>query len=135
MSNKTSNNGENEAEHVEQITRTPSNVSQRSKDPKRVAAGKKLAEKNRQMREEYAKYKAAEASTTAETSTTENSEWFPKLSFTNAISLVGIGLTVFNLFLKSKDKPPSNRTRLSPIREDRESQCEPTSKVPRFGMQ
>ena len=46
-----SNNGENEAEHVEQITRTPSNVSQRSKDPKRVAAGKKLAEKNRQMRE------------------------------------------------------------------------------------
>ena len=99
------------------------------------------------MREEHAKYKAAEASTTekaaqaAETPTTENSEWFPKLSFTNVMSLVGIGLTVFNLFMISKDKLPSNLMRLDSIREDRESQCEPTreptrvpSKVPTFGM-
>ena len=141
-----SNNGENEAEHVEQITRTPSNVSQRPKDPKRVASGKKLAEKNRLTREEHAKYKAAEAAEastteTAEASTTENSEWLPKLSLTNVISLVGIGLTVFNLFMRSKDKPSLNSVRLDPIQEDRESQCEPTgvpsrvpTRAPSFGM-
>ena len=49
------------AEQVEQITKTPSNVSKKEKDPKRVAAEKKLAESNRRMREEYARYKAAEA--------------------------------------------------------------------------
>ena len=107
-----SNNGENEAERVEQITGTPSNVQQKIKDPKKVAAGKKLAEKNIQMREEHARYKAAQevqAAQATEASTTENSdgnsdgnsEWFPKLSFTNVISLVGIGLTVFNLYNSS----------------------------------
>ena len=62
------------SEH-EQITKTPSNVPKREKDPKRVAAGKKLAENNKRMREEYAKYKALEAQRAAEsppeTSTTE----------------------------------------------------------------
>ena len=47
-------------EQVEQITKEPSAAPQREKDPKRVAAGKKLAEKNKQMREEHAKYKAME---------------------------------------------------------------------------
>ena len=32
-------------EQVEQITRTPSNVPKREKDPKRVAAGKKTGRK------------------------------------------------------------------------------------------
>ena len=147
-----SNNGENEAERVEQITRTPSNVQQKIKDPKKVAAGKKLAEKNRQMREEHARYKAAQeaqAAQASETSTTENSdgnsEWFPKLSFTSVISLAGIGLTVFNLYnssMRSKDKPQSNSVHLSPVRINYKSQCEPQhesrnepiSKVPKYGM-
>ena len=51
-------------EQVEQITKVPSNASsvpKREKDPKRVAAGKKLAENNKRMREEHARFKALEA--------------------------------------------------------------------------
>ena len=112
-----SNNAENVAERVEQITKTPSNVPEREKDPKRVAAGKKLAESNKRMREEHARYKAAEAAQPGETQATSetepttigSSEWFPELSFTNVISLVGIGLTVFNLFVGLKDsRAPNN---------------------------
>ena len=60
-----SNNAVSNAEH-EQITKTPSNVLKREKDPKRVAAGKKLAENNKRMREEYVKYKALETQRTSE---------------------------------------------------------------------
>ena len=90
----------------EQITKTPSNIPKREKDPKRVAAGKKLAENNKRMREEYAKYKALEAQREAEApveTETGGSEWLPKLSLTNVISLVGIGLTVYNIFMRSRD--------------------------------
>ena len=53
-------------EQVEQITKAPSNIPKREKDPKRVAAGKKLAESNKRMREEYARYKALEVQKTSE---------------------------------------------------------------------
>ena len=49
------------AEGVEQITKVPNITPIREKDPKRVAAGKKLAESNKRMREEHARYKAEEA--------------------------------------------------------------------------
>ena len=48
------------SDNVEQITKTPSDTQKREKDPKRVAAGKKLAESNKRMREEHARYKALE---------------------------------------------------------------------------
>ena len=48
------------SDNTEQITREPSVAPKREKDPKRVAAGKKLAESNKIMREEHAKYKASE---------------------------------------------------------------------------
>ena len=41
-----SDNAEHNAELVEQITKAPSNVTKKEEDPKRVTAGKKLAEKN-----------------------------------------------------------------------------------------
>ena len=103
----------------EQITKTPSNVIKKEKDPKRVAAGKKLAESNKRMREEHARYKALEAqrvseappeTTEPETETEGNAsgEWLPKLSLTNVISLVGIGLTVYNIFMRSRENQPTN---------------------------
>ena len=96
----------------EQITKTPSNIPKREKDPKRVAAGKKLAENNKRMREEYAKYKAFEAQKVTETpepkTETNSDEWIPKLSLTNVISLIGIGLTVYNIYVRSKDNQPTN---------------------------
>ena len=134
------------AEQVEQITKELSNIPKKEKDPKRVAAGKKLAEKNKQMREEYARYKAAEAQraseapadtpeTTGPETETEGSGWLPKLSLTNVISLVGIGLTVYNIFMRSREKQPT----IDKSNKDLESWREPvhttlTSKAPSFGM-
>ena len=63
----------NNDENVEQITKTPRNVPKREKDPKRVAAGKKLAESNRRMREEHARYKAAQAEKEAQAAETSTS--------------------------------------------------------------
>ena len=106
-----SDNAEHNAEQVEQITKAPSNVPKKEKDPKRVAAGKKLAEKNKLMREEHARLKASEAQRATEATEPETetggSEWLPKLSLTNVISLVGIGLTVYNIFMKPREKQPT----------------------------
>ena len=103
-----SDNAEHDDEQVEQITKAPSNVPKKEKDPKRVAAGKKLAEKNKQMKEEYARLKASEAQRATESLHEEslpetNSEWLSKLSFTNVISLIGIGLAVYNIYMRSRD--------------------------------
>ena len=92
---------------AEQITKEPSITPKREKDPKRVAAGKKLAENNKLMREEHARYKASEARRVVEASPetikyeTETSDGLlSQLSLTNVISLVGIGLTVYTIFFK-----------------------------------
>ena len=110
-----SDNAEHNAEQqVEQITKAPSNVAKKEKDPKRVAAGKKLAEKNKQMREEYAKYKALEGRASeaqAAEPETNDSEWLSKLSLTNVISLVGIGLAVYNIYMRSKDTNTNEKHR------------------------
>ena len=82
-----SDNAMSNAVH-EQITKTPSNIPKREKDPKRVAAGKKLAENNKRMREEYAKYKALDAQRPSEPepeTETNSDEWLPKLTLTNVI--------------------------------------------------
>ena len=95
---------------VEQITKVPSIAPKREKDPKRVVAGKKLAESNKQMREEHARYKASEEErraleaqrvSDAPQETTETSgDLLSQLTLTNVISLVGIGLTVYAIFFK-----------------------------------
>ena len=109
-----SDNAEHNAEQVEQITKAPSNVAKKEKDPKRVAAGKKLAEKNKQVKEEYARLKASEAQRATESLHEENlpetndCEWLSKLSFTNVISLIGIGLAVYNIYMRSKDNKQHN---------------------------
>ena len=98
-------------EQVEQITKEPSEAPKREKDPKRVAAGKKLAEKNKQMREEHARYKASEEERRASDSLqketepeteTGGSDLLSQLSLTNVISLVGIGLTVYTIFFSNR---------------------------------
>ena len=106
-------------EQVEQITQVPSAAPTREKDPKRVAAGKKLAEKNKQMREEHAKYKAMEAednermreenaqykAAEEETSNSSLSDGFlSQLTFGNVLSLLGVGLSIYALFFKGETK-------------------------------
>ena len=145
---------------VEQITREPSAAPIREKDPKRVAAGKALAEKNKQMREEHAKYKAIEAESNKQMrkeneayKATEEERlqvgdsdpsggFLSELTFANILSLVGVGLTIYALFFKREAKPQV--TWKEPVETTFERQEEKTRKAgskavetknrPKFGM-
>ena len=99
------------SEEVEQITKTPvENVKTKEKDPKKVAAGKKLAEYNKRAKEalkEKMKREAEKEEERDEQSKDLEVGWIPEISFTTAISLVGIGLTALNMFMSyRKDDPP-----------------------------
>ena len=113
------------SEDVEQITKTPieSNVKTKEKDPKKVAAGKRLAEYNRRAKDalkEKMKREAEKATEPEERDTGESQNsktlttegWIPEISFTTAISLVGIGLAAINMFVIYRkdtevDPPPA----------------------------
>ena len=128
------------SEDVEQITKTPveSNVKTKEKDPKKVAAGKKLAEYNKRAKEalkEKMKRDAEKATEPEERETGESQNsktftaegWIPEISFTTAISLVGIGLTAINMFMSYR----KDTKVISPS-----SSSSPGSKipVPKMGM-
>ena len=95
------------SDDVEQITKTPieSNVKTKEKDPKKVAAGKKLAEYNKRAKEalkEKMKREAEKEEESKDLTAEQGSRmegWIPEISFTTAISLVGIGLTAINIFM------------------------------------
>ena len=107
------------SEDVEQITKTPieSNVKTKDKDPKKVAAGKKLAEYNRRAKEALKEKmkRDAEKATEPEERDEQSKDltsvgWIPEISFTTAISLVGIVLTAVNMIVSyrkdTKVDPP-----------------------------
>ena len=137
-------------EDVEQITKPPieSNVKTKEKDPKKVAAGKKLAEYNRKAKEalkEKMKRDAEKATEPEERD--ENSKdltaegWIPEISFTTAISIVGIGLTAINLFMSYRkdtkvdppltEPPTYDRQGVQPVIERPQQSKIP---VPKMGM-
>ena len=109
------------SEDVEQITKAPveSNVKTKEKDPKKVAAGKRLAEYNKRAKEALKEKKRREAEKEEESKDLTAVGWIPEISFTTAISLVGISLTAINLFMSyrkdTKVEPPL--TEPPPIRE------------------
>ena len=141
------------SDDVEEITKTPVNETKvKEKDPKKVAAGKKLAEYNKRAKEALKEKMKREAEKIPEEDREQGSHsresWIPEISFTTAISLVGIGLTAINMFMSYKkdtkvDPPPrlpeSNRD-LSLDRTLREiaSRVEPSKPakipVPKMGM-
>ena len=142
------------SEDVEQITKTPveSNVKTKEKDPKKVAARKKLAEYNRRAKEALKEKmkrdaeKATEPEERDEQSKTltaaklESAEgWIPEISFTTAISLVGIGLTAINMLMSYRKgtkvdplltEPPPIREPCSAIERPQQSKIP----VPKMGM-
>ena len=140
-------------EQVEQITKVPSVAPIREKDPKRVAAGKKLAENNKRMREEHAQYKALEAESNKrmreenekykaseeerlqvdETNETSLSDGFlSQLTLGKVLSLLGVGLSIYALFFKGETK--ANDTWRGPIETIFPSPEEGTKQRQRFGM-
>ena len=120
-----------EVSDVEQITKTPITESKvKEKDPKKVAAGKKLAEYNRKSKEALKEKMKREAEKEEERETGERQSkaleggWIPEISFTTAISLVGIGLTAINMFMSyKKDK------KVDPPRVRLPEPCEPSPPI------
>ena len=95
------------ATQEEQITKPAPKVKpQREKDPKKVAAGKKLAEKNRQAKaalEREIKREIAEKEKENENS----AGWLPDMSFRAVLSLVGVAFTAFELYQRFRPKVSS----------------------------
>ena len=108
------------SDDVEQITKDPveSNVKTKEKDPKKVAAGKRLAEYNKRAKEALKEKKRLEAEKEERDEQGKNltaEGWIPEISFATAISLVGFGLAAINLFMSyRKDDPPQVRLPESP---------------------
>ena len=93
----------------EQITKPAPKVKpQREKDPKKVAAGKKLAEKNRQAKaalERELKREIAEREQENENS----AGWLPEMSFQTVLSLVGVAFTAVELYQRFRPKSSSGK--------------------------
>ena len=91
------------ATQEEQITKpAPKAKPQREKDPKKVAAGKKLAEKNRQAKA------ALEREIAEREKENENSPgWLPEMSLQTVLSIVGIVFTAIELYQRFRQKDSS----------------------------
>ena len=129
------------SEDVEQITKAPieSNVKTKEKDPKKVAAGKRLAEYNKRAKEALKEKMKRDAEKEEERETGERHSndleggWIPEISFATAISLVGFGLTAINLFMSyRKDDTPKVRLPESPPAIDRPQPSK--IPIPKMGM-
>ena len=102
-----------ENQKEEQITVEPEQKVEKIKDPKKVAAGKRLAE--------YHKKAKAALKESKETKDDYSSSWFPDISFGTAVGIVGIGLTAADLYFRFK-KPTTpekkNKPNLETIKEE-----------------
>ena len=111
------------AQEEEQITKPAPKVKpQKEKDPKKVAAGKKLAEKNRQAKaalEREIKREMAEKEKENENS----AGWLPEMSFQTVLSLVGVAFTAFELYQRFRPKSSSGSAQntISPQTEPKQS--------------
>ena len=97
------------ATQEEQITKpTPKGKPQREKDPKKVAAGKKLAEKNRQAKAALDREVKREREIAEREKENENSAgWLPEMSFQTVLSIVGIVFTAIELYQRFRQKDSS----------------------------
>ena len=119
----TVNENQKLATQEEQITKPAPKVKpQKEKDPKKVAAGKKLAEKNRQAKaalEREIKREMAEKEKENENS----AGWLPEMSFQTVLSLVGVVFTAFELYQRFRPKSSSGSAQspISPREEPKQS--------------
>ena len=110
----TVNKNQKLAAQEEQITKPAPKVKpQKEKDPKKVAAGKKLAEKSRQAKallEREIKREIAEKEKENENS----AGWLPEMSFQNVLSIVGVAFSAFEMYKRFRPKSSSGSAQ-SPI--------------------
>ena len=119
----------------EQITKPAPKVKpQREKDPKKVAAGKKLAEKNRKAKAALEREVKREHEIAEKEKENENSAgWLPEMSFQTVLSIVGVAFTAFELYQRFRPKSSSGSAQslISPREEPKHSEA--TSKTLRNG--
>ena len=119
----TVNENQKLATQEEQITKPAPKVKpQREKDPKKVAAGKKLAEKNRQAKaalERELKREIAEK----EQGNENSAGWLPEMSFQTVLSIVGVAFPAFELYqrFRTKSSSGSAQSPISPREEPKHS--------------
>ena len=147
---ETVNENQKLAAQEEQITKPAPKVKpQREKDPKKVAAGKKLAEKNRKAKAALERELKREREIAEKEKENENSAgWLPEMSFQTVLTIVGIAFTAFELYQRFPPKASSegrintehNSTQntISPREEPKHSGAErgeaPTSETPRSAV-
>ena len=106
---ETVNENQKLATQEEQITKPAPKVKpQKEKDPKKVAAGKKLAEKNRQAKaalEREIKREIAEKEKENENS----AGWLPEMSFQTVLTIVGVAFSAFEMYKRFHPKASSPR--------------------------
>ena len=117
----TVNENQKLAAQEEQITKPAPKVKpQKEKDPKKVAAGKKLAEKNRQAKaalEREIKREIAEKEKENENS----AGWLPEMSFQTILSIVGVAFSAFEMYKRFRPKVSSPQAEPKQSGGDRES--------------
>ena len=120
---ETVNENQKLAAQEEQITKPAPKVKpQKEKDPKKVAAGKKLAEKNRQAKaalEREIKREIAEKEKENENS----AGWLPEMSFQTVLSIVGVAFSAFEMYKRFHPKSSSGSVQntISPRAEPKQS--------------
>ena len=119
----TVNENQKLATREEQITKPAPKVKpQKEKDPKKVAAGKKLAEKNRQAKaalEREIKREIAEKEKENENS----AGWLPEISFQTVLSIVCVAFSAFEMYKRFRPKVSSGSVQntISPRAEPKQS--------------
>ena len=127
----TVNENQKLATQEEQITKPAPKVKpQKEKDPKKVAAGKKLAEKNRQAKaalEREIKREIAEKEKENENS----AGWLPEMSFQTVLSIVGVAFSAFEMYKRFHPKSSSGSVQntISPRAEPKQSDSEVGAKL------
>ena len=103
----TVNENQKFAAQEEQITKPAPKVKpQKEKDPKKVAAGKKLAEKNRQAK--AALEREIKREIAGKEKENENSAgWLPEMSFQTVLTIVGVAFSAFEMYKRFHPKASS----------------------------
>ena len=113
MSDEVSKAAVNESQKLatqeEQITKPAPKVKpQKEKDPKKVAAGKKLAEKNRKAKKALGREIKREIAE-KEKENENSAGWLPEMSFQTVLTIVGVAFSAFELYKRFHPKSSSPR--------------------------
>ena len=136
---------------VEQITKEPAPTTKppREKDPKKVAAGKKLAEYNKKAKaalarenEREAEMKSSPPAGDSDSSDSPSEGWIPEISFSDVLTIIGLGFAAFNVYMTYLKRPEETFdwqpvTTVMPSKEPPPTKIPfpvPTRDAPKIGM-